>query len=86
MKPTFSRRSTVRRAVVERSPSSTPSSVTVPAVGRSRPARRCISVDLPEPDGPMIAAKRAGRELDADAGERVDRDIALAVAARQPRR
>jgi hypothetical protein len=48
-----------QRAVVER-PSSTPSSVTVPLVGRSRPARMCISVDLPDPDGPMIAAKRAG--------------------------
>ena len=28
---------------------------TVPEVGRSRPARQCIRVDLPEPDGPMIA-------------------------------
>ena len=43
----------------------------------------CISVDLPEPDGPMIAAKRGRREVDADAGERVDRDVALAVAADQ---
>ena len=45
----------------------------------------CISVDLPEPDGPMIAAKRAALEIDADAGERVDRDLALAVAARPAR-
>ena len=29
--------------------------VTLPAVGRSSPARMCISVDLPEPDGPMTA-------------------------------
>ena len=26
-----------------------------PEVSVSRPARQCISVDLPEPDGPMIA-------------------------------
>ena len=37
---------------------STPSSVTVPEVGVSSPARMCMSVDLPEPDGPMIAVKR----------------------------
>src|SRR5437762_7669229 len=29
-----------------------PSTNTSPAVGRSRPARRCMSVDFPEPDGP----------------------------------
>ena len=28
---------------------------TVPAVGVSSPASRCISVDLPEPEGPMTA-------------------------------
>jgi hypothetical protein len=59
MKPTFSRRSNVS-ALSSSAPSSTPSSVTVPLVGRSSPARMCISVDLPEPDGPMIAANRAG--------------------------
>ena len=32
-----------------------PAIVTLPSVGRSRPARMCISVDLPEPDGPMTA-------------------------------
>ena len=36
-----------------------------PRSGRSRPARMCISVDLPEPDGPMIAAKRPAGKLDA---------------------
>ncbi len=56
MKPSLSRRSLVR------SPSSSPvisvpASSTVPEVGRSRPARMCMSVDLPEPDGPMIALK-----------------------------
>ena len=28
---------------------------TAPYVSVSSPARQCISVDLPEPDGPMIA-------------------------------
>ena len=28
---------------------------TRPSVGRSSPASRCMSVDLPEPDGPMTA-------------------------------
>ena len=32
-----------------------PATVTVPAVGRSRPAMRLSSVDLPLPEGPMIA-------------------------------
>ena len=35
-----------------------PAIATDPLVGRSRPASRCISVDLPEPDGPMTATKR----------------------------
>src|SRR4051812_35768632 len=55
--PTRSRRSSVSL----RSSSfviSTPSSTTEPDVGRSSPARMCISVDLPEPDGPMMAVKR----------------------------
>ena len=34
---------------------SLPAISTVPAVGLSRPARMCMSVDLPEPDGPMTA-------------------------------
>jgi hypothetical protein len=34
---------------------SVPSMDTLPEVGRSRPARMCMSVDLPEPDGPMTA-------------------------------
>ena len=64
---------------------STPSSVTVPLVGRSSPASRCISVDLPEPDGPMIAVKRRAGKLDADAVERVDGGLALAEDARAGR-
>ena len=34
---------------------SSPAISTVPSVGRSSPASRCISVDLPEPLGPMMA-------------------------------
>jgi hypothetical protein len=34
---------------------SEPSMITFPEVGRSSPARMCIIVDLPEPDGPMTA-------------------------------
>ena len=33
---------------------------TWPVVRVSRPARQCISVDLPEPEGPMIAVNRPG--------------------------
>ena len=35
-----------------------PSIVTDPSVGLSSPARMCMSVDLPEPDGPMTAVSR----------------------------
>src|SRR4029450_4951414 len=35
-----------------------PAISTSPSVGRSSPARMCISVDLPEPDGPMTAVRR----------------------------
>jgi len=34
---------------------SVPAIVTLPPVGVSSPARMCISVDLPEPEGPMTA-------------------------------
>ena len=53
-KPMCSRRSFVRSL----SPSvviSVPAMSTLPDVGLSRPARMCISVDFPEPDGPMTA-------------------------------
>ena len=33
---------------------------TWPVVRVSRPATQCMSVDFPEPDGPMIAVKRSG--------------------------
>jgi hypothetical protein len=38
---------------------SSPPIETVPEVGVSRPASMCISVDLPEPDGPMTAVNWA---------------------------
>ncbi len=57
MKPILSRRSSVS-FLSSSEAISTPSMTTEPLVGRSRPARQCISVDLPEPDGPMIAAYR----------------------------
>ncbi len=57
MKPIRSRRSRVRSRsfspVISVSPSHT-----CPADTVSSPARQCISVDLPDPDGPMTAVKR----------------------------
>ena len=53
-KPMCSRRSLVKSL----SPSvviSVPAILTVPPVGLSSPARMCINVDLPEPDGPITA-------------------------------
>ena len=58
---------------------------TVPEVGRSSPARQCISVDLPEPDGPMIAVSRPRGEADGDAVERPHGGLALAEDAAEVR-
>ena len=46
----------------------------------SRPARMCISVDLPDPDGPHHGGELPARDLDGDPAESVDRCLALAVA------
>ena len=54
---------------------------TVPSVGRSRPASRCIRVDLPEPLGPMIAVNWPVGHLERDAAHGLDRRVAVAVAA-----
>ena len=54
MKPMCSRRSFVS-SVSPSSVMSVPAIATSPEVGRSRPARMCIRVDLPEPDGPITA-------------------------------
>ena len=42
---------------------------TWPEVSVSRPARQCISVDLPEPDGPMMAVNWPPGMLDGHAVE-----------------
>ena len=42
-----------------------------------------MSVDLPEPDGPMIALKRPRSKSTRHPGERVDGGVPLAVAAVQ---
>ena len=56
-----------------------PASATVPEVGRSSPAATCRNVLLPDPDGPMIAVNEPGRDVEADAVERDDLAVALAV-------
>ena len=82
-KPMCSRRSRVSRAslipVI-----STPAIETLPASGLSRPARICISVDLPEPDGPMTAVRRASSICERDVAQCMDRGLALAVAPSEP--
>ena len=52
---------------------------TWPEVRVSRPARQCISVDLPEPDGPMIAVNAPRGELDGDPVEGAHLGVAVAV-------
>jgi hypothetical protein len=54
-KPTWSRRNKVS-ARSDRPLSSVSPMRTEPDVTVSSPARQCISVDLPDPDGPMMAA------------------------------
>ncbi len=54
MKPMCWRRSLVS-CVSFSSVSSVPAIATLPSVGLSRPARMCIRVDLPEPEGPITA-------------------------------
>ncbi len=56
--PMWSRRSLVR-SLSDRLVISIPSIETDPEVGLSSPARMCISVDLPDPDGPITAVSRA---------------------------
>ncbi len=53
-KPIRSRRSLVSPPSSS-CPMSWPPTNTRPEVGRSRPAMQCMSVDLPDPDGPMTA-------------------------------
>ena len=58
-KPSRSRRRIVRSRS-ESDARSVPPTSTCPLVSVSRPARQCISVDLPDPDGPMIAVNWPG--------------------------
>ena len=80
MNPMWSRRSLVS-SVSSSAVISTPATETSPDVGLSSPARMCISVDLPEPDGPITAVSRPSSDVDGHAAQRVDRRVALAVAA-----
>ena len=45
----------------------------------SSPARQCISVDLPEPDAPMIAVNCGAGEADGHAVQGPDGGVAAAV-------
>ena len=56
-KPIRSRRNAVS-CRSDNEPSSVSPMKAAPLVNESRPARQCMSVDFPEPDGPMIAVKR----------------------------
>jgi len=50
-----------------------PATVTVPLVGRSSPATRFKSVDLPLPDGPINATKlRSAKSSDRSANTSMD--------------
>ena len=55
MKPSWSRRTAVS-CLSFMPDKSCPAMKTLPEVGVSRPAMQCRRVDLPEPDGPMMAA------------------------------
>ena len=61
-KPMRSRRNNVS-SLSDSVDSSTSPMNTCPDVSESRPATQCISVDFPEPDGPMIAVKCAGANV-----------------------
>ena len=52
---------------------------TWPEVRSSSPAMACISVDLPEPEGPMMAVKAPAAKSTVDAVEGADGGVALAV-------
>ncbi len=59
---------------------------TRPASGGRGPASRCMSVDLPEPDGPITAVSCAAGDLEVDAAKRVHRRVAAAVVPFEPAR
>ena len=47
---------------------------------------QCISVDLPDPDGPMIAVNSAGLEVEGHPGQGVHGGVARTVGLAQVRR
>jgi hypothetical protein len=55
--------------------------MTSPEVGWSRPARMCISVDLPEPRRAHDGGQLTAGDVDRDTAQGVDGGVALAVAA-----
>ena len=59
MKPS-ARLRTCPRAASDSEAKRTPSTLTSPAVGTSRPPSRCSSVLLPEPETPTIAMRSPG--------------------------
>ena len=59
---------------------------TWPEVSVSRPATQCISVDLPDPDGPMIAVNWPAAKSTRHAVERAHLGVARAVDLRRRRR
>ena len=62
MNPTRSRRSSVRSFSFSDDSSTSPM-YTWPDVTSSSPAEQCMSVDFPEPDGPMMAVNRPFSKL-----------------------
>ena len=78
MKPILSRRNNVSALSLSWVISVSPRG-TSPDVGRSRPASTCSSVDLPEPEGPMMAVNSPGLEADGHAVESVHGGVAVAV-------
>ncbi len=67
MKPTLPRRISVS-SESDAFVMSLPSIRTSPLVGVSSPARQCIIVDLPEPDGPITAVNwPRGKEIETPA-------------------
>ena len=50
-----------------------PAIVISPSSATSRPATRLSSVDLPQPDGPMIATNSPARDVEVDAAQRAHR-------------
>ena len=58
---------------------SSPASRNEPDVGTSRQPRMCMSVDLPDPDGPMMATYSPVGDLEGHSSERLDLKRAVAV-------